>query len=399
MAVQISFVFDFGYQFLALCYSTPYQHPAWRTPLNAYWIILLSSAVLSLGLTPLFRKIALRTNFVDSPSGQLKRHTAPVPYLGGLAVYFAFLLTLFGAVVLLNPPDTPKILAVAFGGTVMAILGLSDDLFSLTPTLKFAVQIIAAACLIFFGVHIKFIFNPWLDWVVTIFWVVGVTNALNLIDIMDGLAGGVTVLAALGFVFVPLSGEPGFVNLVAAALAGSVLGFLPFNYQPARIYLGDAGALFIGFVLASVAMGESYTQTNVVSLAAPLLILGIPLYDTILVMFLRFLKGKSMFQGSPDHLALRLRFIGMSVKQVVYSLWGLTLLGCAAAFFLIRMSEKRAFVFLLAVFFAAMLWTLFIALIPVDDPAQRGWLLGRLRSKPESPRAARRKSKPKKSKR
>ena len=353
----------------------------WRTPLNAYWIIFLSAAVLSLGLTPLFRKIALRTNFVDSPGGQLKRHTAPVPYLGGLAVYFAFLLTLFGAVVLLNPTDTPKILAVAFGGTVMAILGLVDDLFSLTPALKFGVQIIGAAFLVFFGVHIKFIFNPWLDWVITIFWVVGVTNALNLIDIMDGLAGGVTVLAALAFVFVPLGGEPSYVNLVAAALAGSALGFLPFNHQPARIYLGDAGALFIGFTLASVAMGESYTQTNVVSLAAPILILGIPLYDTILVMFLRFLKGRSMFQGSNDHLALRLRFIGLSVKQVVYALWGLTILCCSAAFFLIRMSEKRALVLLLGIFFVVMLWTLFVSLIPVDDPKQREWILRRLKSK------------------
>jgi UDP-GlcNAc:undecaprenyl-phosphate GlcNAc-1-phosphate transferase len=348
----------------------------WRTPLNAYWIILLISAALSLGLTPLFRKIALRTNFVDSPAGQLKRHTAPVAYLGGLAVYFAFLLTLFGSIIFLSPTDTPKILAVIFGGTIMALLGLADDLFFLKPGLKFLVQFIAAACLIIFGVHIKFIFNPWLDWVVTLFWVVGVTNALNLIDIMDGLAGGVTVLAALAFVFVPLGGEPNYVNLVAAALAGSTLGFLPFNYQPAKIYLGDSGALFIGFVLASVAMGESYTQTNVVSLAAPILILGVPIYDTILVMFLRFLKGKSMFQGSHDHLALRLRFLGMTVKQVVHSLWGLTALCCVAAYFLIRLSEKRAFIFLLTFFFAATLWTLFVALIPIDGPSSSGWMSG-----------------------
>jgi UDP-GlcNAc:undecaprenyl-phosphate GlcNAc-1-phosphate transferase len=344
-------------------------------------MILLISALLSLGLTPLFRKIALRINFVDSPTGQLKKHTAPVPYLGGLAVYFAFLLTLFGVVVFLAPADTPKIMAVVFGGTVMVILGLVDDLFSLKPSLKFLVQFIAAACLILFGVHIKFIFNPWLDWVVTLLWVVGVTNALNLIDIMDGLAGGVTVIAALAFVFVPLGGEPNYVNLVAATLAGSVLGFLPYNYQPARIYLGDSGALFIGFVLAGVAMGESYTQTNVVSLAAPLLILGIPIYDTVLVMFLRFLKGKSMFQGSPDHLALRLRFLGMTVKQVVHLLWGFTLLGGAGAYCLIRLSEKRAFVLLLVLFFAGMLWTLFVSMIPIDGPSFKIGLFKKARAK------------------
>ncbi|HVM31723.1 MAG TPA: MraY family glycosyltransferase, partial [bacterium] len=209
---------------------------------------------------------------------------------------------------------------------------------------------------------------------------------LNLIDIMDGLAGGVTVIAALAFVFAPLGGEPTYVNLVAAALAGSVLGFLPFNYQPARIYLGDSGALFIGFVLAGVAMGESYTQTNVVSLAAPILILGVPLYDTVLVMFLRLLKGKSMFQGSPDHLALRLRFLGMTVKQVVHTLWGLALLGCGAAYFLIRLSEKRALVLLLVFFFAVMLWTLFVAMIPVDDPASRGGWLKKAKASPKRQR-------------
>ncbi|HET9869038.1 MAG TPA: MraY family glycosyltransferase, partial [bacterium] len=134
----------------------------------------------------------MRTNFVDSPVGQLKKHTAPVPYLGGLAVYFAFLLALFGSMVFLNDPaDTPKILALVVGGTVMALLGLVDDLFSLSPGVKFLVQFAAAACLFLFGVHIKFILNPWLDGAVTLVWVVGVTNALNLIDIMDGLAGGV----------------------------------------------------------------------------------------------------------------------------------------------------------------------------------------------------------------
>ncbi|HET9870391.1 MAG TPA: MraY family glycosyltransferase, partial [bacterium] len=173
----------------------------------------------------------------------------------------------------------------------------------------------------------------------------------------------------LAFVLVPLGGESGYVNLVASALAGALLGFLPFNYQPARIYLGDSGALFIGFILAGVAMGESYAQTNVVALAAPLLILGVPLYDTILVMFLRLLKGKSMFQGSPDHLALRLRFLGLRVKQVVGLLWAMTAAGGVGAFFLVRLSEKRAFVLLLVLFFAVTLWTLFIAMVPVDRPA------------------------------
>ena len=128
-------------------------------------MILLISALLSLGLTPLFRKIALRINFMDSPTGQLKKHTAPVPYLGGLAVYFAFLLTLFGVVVFFSPADTPKIMAVVFGGTVMVILGLVDDLFSLKPGVKFLVQFIAVACLILFGsISNSSLIPGWIGW-------------------------------------------------------------------------------------------------------------------------------------------------------------------------------------------------------------------------------------------
>jgi len=323
---------------------------------------------LSLGLTPLFRKIALRSHFLDSPIGQLKKHTAPVPYLGGLAIYFAFLLGLLSALILSPPPDAPRVLALLAGGTVLVILGLADDLFSLSPAVKFAFQILAAVLLIGFGVQLEFLpSHPYLGMILTVFWVVAVTNAINLIDIMDGLAGGVAFIACLGFVWVPFLGSQSYVPLTAAALGGSVLGFLPFNYQPARIYMGDSGALFLGFILAGIAMGHGYTQVNIVALCAPLLILGIPLYDTALVMFLRFLKGRSMFRGSNDHLALRLRAIGLNVKQVVGILWGLSILLMVSAGFLVRLSEKRALVFIVAFFFLALLFTVAVSSIRVDE--------------------------------
>jgi len=319
-------------------------------------------------LTPLFRQIALRSNFLDSPAGQLKKHTAPVPYLGGLAIYFSFLMGILGVLILAQPPDSPRVLAILAGGTVVALMGLADDLFSLSPAVKFFFEILAAVLLIIFGVQLEFLpSHPFLAWVLTILWVVGVTNAVNLIDIMDGLAGGVSVIACLGFVLVPFLGAQSYVHLIAFALGGSVLGFLPFNYQPARIYMGDSGALFLGFVLAGIAMGHGYTQVNIVALCAPLLILGVPLYDTALVMTLRFLKGRSMFRGSNDHLALRLRALGLSVKQVTGLLWALSAALAACAGFLVRLSEKRALVFMVFFSFAALLFTLVISNIQIDE--------------------------------
>jgi len=320
-------------------------------------------------LTPLFRKIALKSQFLDSPAGQLKKHTAPVPYLGGLAIYFSFLLTILGVLVLEAPVEGARVLAILSGATVMALLGLVDDLFSLSPLVKFLFQFLAAGLLVVFGVQLEFLpAHPFIAVVFTLLWVVGVTNAVNLIDIMDGLAGGVAAIACLGFVLVPFLGSQSYVPLTAAALGGSLVGFLPYNFQPARIYMGDSGALFLGYVLAGLAMGHGYSQENVLALCAPVLILGIPLYDTVLVMVLRTLKGRSMFRGSNDHLALRLRKMGLTVKQTVVGLWILSASLVVGSGFLVRLSEKRALALLLALSAMGMIFTLIVASVPMDDP-------------------------------
>jgi UDP-GlcNAc:undecaprenyl-phosphate GlcNAc-1-phosphate transferase len=351
----------------------PFHACTWRLTLIAPAVISLIALGLSLGLTPLFRKIALKSQFLDSPSGQLKKHTAPVPYLGGLAIYFSFLLTILGVLVLAPPVEGARVLAILSGATVMALLGLVDDLFSLSPWVKFLFQFLAAGLLVVFGVQLEFLpGHPILAVVLTLLWVVGVTNAVNLIDIMDGLAGGVSALACLGFVLVPFLGSQSYVPLTAAALGGSVLGFLPYNFQPARIYMGDSGALFLGYALAGLAMGHGYSQVNVLALCAPVLILGVPLYDTVLVMVLRTLKGKSMFQGSNDHLALRLRQMGLTVKQTVLALWGLSALLALGSGCLVRFTEKRAFAFLVLLSALGMIFTLIVASIPMADSRLTG---------------------------
>ena len=343
--------------------------PARRRPLNTLLPTFTVSFLLSLGLTPLFRMIALKTQFMDTPQGQLKKHTAPVPYLGGLALYFAFLFSVLGVVILAPPPDASKLLALLAGGTVLALLGLVDDLFALGPGLKFAVQAAAAVVLILFGVRLEFLpYHPIAQFLLTVFWITLATNALNLVDIMDGLSGGLALVACLGFVWVPLSGDTAFVPLAAAGLGGAVLGFLPFNVQPARIYMGDSGALFLGFILAGMAMGHGYSQENVAGLCAPVLILGVPIYDTLLVTMLRLQKGKSPFRGSNDHLALRLRALGLPVKAVSGLLWTVGALLTAYAFWIVRANEKKAMLLLVALFFAVLVATLWIAQVPMESP-------------------------------
>jgi len=340
-----------------------------RTPLNATWILFAAAFLLSLGLTPLFRKIALRTQFLDNPAGQLKKHTAPVPYLGGLAVCFAFALSTLGAVILVAPADLNTLLALLAGGGVVALLGLWDDLFGLGPGFKFLVQVLAALLLVGFGVKMEFLpSQPVLGIVLTVLWIVAVTNAVNLVDIMDGLAGSVALVACVGFILVPLPGEQTYVNLAAAALGGSLLGFLPFNWRPARIYLGDTGALFTGYILAGVALGERYTQLNTVGLFAPLLILGVPLYDTSLVTALRLMKGRSPFKGSNDHLALRLRALGLSVPQVAALLAGTGVVLAFSSYLLIRLSEKRALFLMFLLGSMAMVLSFLVSQITMETP-------------------------------
>jgi UDP-GlcNAc:undecaprenyl-phosphate GlcNAc-1-phosphate transferase len=285
-----------------------------------------------------------------------------------LAVYFAFLMVLLGVVILAPSPDSPKLLALLAGGTVMALMGLWDDLFSLGPGFKFMVQILAASLLVLFGVKLEFMpSHPILEIALTIFWVVAVTNAINLVDIMDGLAGTVVVVACVGFIVVSLPGEELYVDVAAAVLGGALLGFLPFNWRPARIYLGDTGSLLAGFVLAGVAMGQRYTEVNNLALCAPLLILGIPLYDTMLVSVLRILKKRSPFLGSNDHLALRLHTFGFSVPGTAGLLGFVGALLSFSAWWLVRMSEKRALLFLLALFFVGMVVTLLISQVRMEQ--------------------------------
>jgi UDP-GlcNAc:undecaprenyl-phosphate GlcNAc-1-phosphate transferase len=198
---------------------------------------------------------------------------------------------------------------------------------------KFFFQFIGALLLLWFDIRIKFIQPPWVAAVVTVVWVVGISNAFNLIDIMDGLASSQAFVASLGFLFISLPTEEIYVNFAAAAVAGASLAFIPYNMSERwKIFMGDAGSLMLGFFLAALSLGTSYTRVSEVGLFAPIMILGLPIYDTFFVSALRIKQGKSPFLGSKDHLALKIRSLGFSSHQVAFLMAGVAACFSAVAY-------------------------------------------------------------------
>ncbi len=304
-----------------------------------YLLIFIVALILSLVFTPLARLLAIKFNIMDRPNS-IKTHREPVAYLGGLSIYAAFILALVLSLLMGLPFREISVLMI--GATLIMILGLVDDLRPLSFKTKLFLEVLIATLLIIFNIRIKFITPDYIAVILTILWVVGVTNAMNIIDIMDGLSSGVAVIAALAFLFINPSTEQGYVNYTAAGIAGAALGFLRYNFPPAKIFMGDTGSLVLGFVLAVLSIGTSYSQVNNIALYAPILILGIPIYDTFLVMILRFKQGKNIFHGSPDHFALRLERLGLPRRKVVLIAYLVSVCLSTAALLIVKVHFRWA---------------------------------------------------------
>jgi UDP-GlcNAc:undecaprenyl-phosphate GlcNAc-1-phosphate transferase len=315
---------------------------------------LLLSLGLGLYLTPIVRNAAIQFGILDQPDGNLKRQTEPVPYLGGIAIYLAFLVTLCIVFEL-----RVQLLGLLLGSTMMAMLGLFDDLHVIAPRLKLAGQLLAAWVLIRSGISIQIEWLPdWLPVPLTILWLVGITNAVNILDVSDGLASGVAAIAAMGlFVVAVLNGNL-LIATTTLALVGSLTGFLRYNQPPARIYLGDTGSLFVGFMLAALAMIGAYAQRNELAVLAPIAILIVPVLDTTLVAFARLARGDSPFRGSPDHLALRLKHRGWTARRVAWFAYGVGIVGATGGVTMVLAPEPVA---VLTASFVALLFTVLLA--------------------------------------
>jgi UDP-GlcNAc:undecaprenyl-phosphate GlcNAc-1-phosphate transferase len=251
-------------------------------------LIFASAFILALGATPVTRRIASRLGIVDRPDAR-RVHLAPVPLLGGIAIYLGFIvaLLLFGEGWVVS-----QAIGILVGATIVSFLGIWDDRWGVRPVLKLSGQATAAGILIISGVQVSFLPHPALNMAVTLLWMVGITNALNLLDNMDGLSGGVGAVAAAFFLLLAAWNGQYLVASLAAALLGVCIGFLVYNFNPATIFMGDAGSMFLGFILAVVGIKLRFPgRPNAITWMIPVVVLGLPVFDTTLVVFSRLRRG------------------------------------------------------------------------------------------------------------
>ncbi|NPV69732.1 MAG: undecaprenyl/decaprenyl-phosphate alpha-N-acetylglucosaminyl 1-phosphate transferase [Firmicutes bacterium] len=288
-----------------------------------YVASLLISGLVSLAMTPAVRGLALRFKAYSQPCAR-SVHTTPVPHMGGVSIYVGFAVAVL--TVLRRP--SPEMMGVLVAGGFALILGIIDDFRALSPKLKLVGQIGVALVLTFFGVRIDFLTNPYGGMILlgklavplTVFWVVALMNVVNLIDGLDGLAGGTVAIASLTLMFVAAQRFQAVTAILSAAIAGSALGFLPYNFNPAKIFMGDAGAMFLGCALASVSAEGALKSATAIALV-PVIALGLPIFDTAFAIVRRVCNGRSVASADRSHIHHRLLEMGLSQKQAVVLLY------------------------------------------------------------------------------
>jgi len=291
---------------------------------GAWWqyVLIFSGAVfLSLVCTPLAIATALRRGVLDKPGGH-KSHSSPVPYLGGLAVVVSFSMSMLIPVLTIKESSVSHEFVVVIGvALALALLGLFDDLRGLSSMLRLACEIAAGVALWNLDIGVQLVGVSWIDAIITVFWVVGITNAFNLLDNMDGLSAGIAAIASFSFFAIAASNGQYLVASLSLALGGCALGFLRHNFHPARVYMGDSGALFFGFLVSFVGLKLQFNVSSEVSVLVPIVVCSVAVLDTSLVTIARLRHGLSPFQGGRDHISHRLVKIGLPVPVAVTVLY------------------------------------------------------------------------------
>ena len=318
--------------------------------------------LLSLVATPGVKWFANRIGAIDVPRDTRRVHKSPIPRLGGLAIFIAFLLS-----VLFFVDITKQIRGVLIGSVIIVIIGVIDDIMPLRAYIKLIFQIIAAGIAVYHNIIIEnftnlFVFNSsayvylgYLAIPITIVWIVAITNSFNLIDGLDGLAVGVSTISSIVMLvisFMVPDSDPN-ISVIIAALTGACLGFMPYNFNPAKIFMGDTGALLLGYVLATVSILGLFKFHAVVSFAAPFLILALPLVDTAFAFLRRLLKGKNPMSPDRGHFHHRLIDMGLSQKQAVAILYTISGLLGFVAVVITTSIEVKALILIAAVLIAA----------------------------------------------
>lgn len=299
----------------------------WIKMLLAFAVSLLVAYV----MTPPVKRFAEKVGAIDVPKDNRRVHDHPIPRMGGLAIFIGFMLSLIFFV-----PMSTKVTGLLVGSVIIAVMGGVDDIVSLNPWVKLAGQIVAALVAIRCGLVFDVISNPnifaeetyieigWLSIPLTMLWIVGCTNAVNLIDGLDGLAVGVSAISSLTMLIVSLFVSEPVVSIILAALTGACLGFMPYNLNPAKIFMGDVGSQLLGFVLSTASIMGLFKLHAIITFFVPLLALALPLADTIFAFFRRILHGQSPFKADKGHFHHRLLAMGLNQKQVVAVLYGIS---------------------------------------------------------------------------
>jgi len=330
---------------------------------------LVASGLVAFIATPVVKNLAFHVGAVDVPRDGRRMHDHPIPRMGGVAIMLGFL---FGVVLFI--PLTTDVKGMLLGAIVIGVLGIFDDIHDLPAKLKLVVQIIAALIAVLSGNVIEVLSNPnifsqnpyWhlgsLSIPVTVIWIVAITNAVNLIDGLDGLACGVSTISSMTMLVIALLVSEPSVAIMMAALSGACIGFLPYNLNPAKIFMGDTGATFLGFILATMSVQGMFKVYTIISFVVPFLMLGLPIFDTCFAIVRRIAKGQSPMMADRSHVHHRLIDMGLSQKQTVGILYVISAILGLSAVVLTTSGAIKAIVFLFAMAAAAVIsWKVYLS--------------------------------------
>lgn len=320
-------------------------------------LAMLVAAVVSFLSTPLVKSLAYKVGAIDVPKDNRRMHKVPIPRLGGLAIFLAFLLS-----VLVFAEIDRQMRGILLGAVMIVVLGVMDDIMALKALPKLIVQIVAAGTAVYHGCVIQFLSNPnvfsnrtymdlgWLSIPITIIWIVAITNAVNFIDGLDGLAVGVSAISTASLIVIAIMVSEVNITVILCALFGACLGFIPYNMNPAKIFMGDTGSTFLGYMMATLSITGLFKMYAIISFAVPFLILGIPIFDICFAFLRRIAKGQNPMVADRGHVHHRLIDMGFSQKQAVAICYMLTAILGLSAVLLTSSGAFKALILIGAVF-------------------------------------------------
>ena len=323
---------------------------------------LLCAMVVSFVMCPLVKSFAYKIGAIDVPKDNRRMHKKPTPRLGGLAIFLGFMVS-----ILIFVPIDVQLRGILLGAVIIVVLGVVDDITPLRAYFKFVVQIAAALVAVYHGVVVNVLSNPnvfssdpywslgWASIPITVLWIVGITNSVNLIDGLDGLANGVSTISAVTMLVIALLVSEGQTALIMAALVGACVGFMPYNKNPAQMFMGDTGSTFLGYILATISIQGLFKYYAIISFAVPFLILGLPMFDTLFAIVRRLAHGQNPMSPDRGHIHHRLIDMGLNQKQAVAALYVVSSILGLSAVVLTTSGAMRAMLFLIAVAVVAFL--------------------------------------------